>query len=373
MNDFTTEYKNIFGSEIKEKGTFYLSESFAHFLYELCCEFMGKQILVPHLLNGELVACVQNSLLFSKKLIVSEQFESLMNRNCNKYNNSDFLDFNFKDKYDGILLFPPFGVIEKNEKSEVLYLKKSLELLNENGRLIAILPQSILVLEKYKELRNLIIANYSINSVISLNPKMNVLGTRVSLSIIIIDKKVQTNKIFMSDRGFNDLEVKDWYGCIKKGSNGYFVDSNDVYNRLDADYYNPEYNKARLLIQNKNTEKLEKHADIFLGLHVPACERKELGDYLIIKPQYIYDNIVHFGNNKKYYCSKEYVDSVTNGFFALLQKGDILISTTGKINWAIYKEESNIPVIANSNIAIIRPKNNSSQELIYCFSLRIQV
>jgi hypothetical protein len=127
-------------------------------------------------------------------------------------------------------------------------------------------------------------------------------------------------------------------------------------------------------ISDSGFPRLKDFADIFQGLHIPGRERtKQLrGDgYLIIKPQYIFDHKVHLGNSSKYYCSKEYISSM-NAFRFFLRKGDIVVAKTGKCNFAVYDGENEC-VIANSNVAIIRPYEDSQKVFEEFFSSELGI
>lgn len=136
-------------------------------------------------------------------------------------------------------------------------------------------------------------------------------------------------------------------------------------------------NKRQKNLLNKITSpkypKLKDLAEVFTGLSIPATirtKREEL-DYLIIKPQYIFDYTVHLGNNCKYYCSKNFTSSIRNVEKYFLKKGDIVVNTkknnNGSFTFAIYNADNNI-AIANLGIVIIRPKDNYFASLENFFS-----
>ena len=94
---------------------------------------------------------------------------------------------------------------------------------------------------------------------------------------------------------------------------------------------------------------------------IPSQERKEEGDYLVIKPQYIFDNKLHLGNQRKVYCSKSFVKENRLGEKVILKKGDILISLIGKIHYIdntkpicynIAKKNSHVVLISVSEVFI---------------------
>lgn len=322
---------------------------------------INNSTLIPYADNVELLlACDADSICYVKNSNLRRIIAQISDRH--KVVEEKFLDSAISRKYQQIILFSPVGKYGEKDRLENLYLNKCLDLLSPNGRLICLLPQSVLTDKRNKSLREKIISSYSLNTVISLKKLLNTISSYFSL--VVIDNKRQSENLFMVDN-YKSLEI-DIINKLKDFSAGYFIDAKEIYDRFDAEFFNPEYKENRGLIQNRNTDKLGDHAIIFHGLLLPAEERKTEGDYLIIKPQYIFENVVHFGNNKKYYCSKEYLHSFKNWEQYFLKKGDIVVSATGKQNWAIFTGEDNV-VIANQNIAIIRAKTEQSKELLKGF------
>lgn len=177
-------------------------------------------------------------------------------------------------------------------------------------------------------------------------------------------EKCQADKIYMS---VDVTSADEIYDGFLHGTRGFYTNSSDVYDRIDANYFDPKYKDIRNLVQNRDTVKVGELADVFSGMMIPSQERKNYGDYLIIKPQYIFDGEVHLGNERKVFCSKAVIDSDRRGHRSILKKGDVLISTVGKINWAIYSGDDDFAV-ANQNVAIIRGNNEADEWLKLFFS-----
>lgn len=293
------------------------------------------------------------------------------------------------------LLYQDYCMTENSSiEPELLYLKNSkdnakliecfdnsINSLVNNQRLIALLPQKILNSQYFQSLRKKIldIESISVEAVFSIR-RIHKSDTEF-YSIIIIDKKFQSKVIYMNDCAYK-YSANEVFKGYKSKNIGYIIESKYVLNRLDANYYNPENQKARELIQAKDSKKLGNIADIFTGLNIKAIvkrAKKEYGqlekyffytikggDHLVIKPQYIYERKVHFGNNQKYYCPREIINLNSDYKKYLLQKGDILVSSTGKHEWAVYNGEENY-AIANQNVIIVRPKNPDTEKLFTLF------
>ena len=122
-------------------------------------------------------------------------------------------------------------------------------------------------------------------------------------------------------------------------------------------------------VKTKNDASLSSLASVFTGLRIPGKERNG-NDYLIIKPQHIFDYKVHLGNNRKEYCDKKYITTFPDWQKYFLQDGDILVRLTGKPTFGFYEEEGT-KAIANANTVVIRP-NPENRELLRYFFISTQ-
>lgn len=312
--------------------------------------------LIPNISAGELSLCAHEWMGYS---IVSGIATDSSNGEIISKN---FLEDDITRKFQSIIVYPPFGVRTEHGRSEVAYINKCLDLLDDNGRLIALIPQNIATAMAFKDLRERVLSEFSLEAVISL--KQISMDTGVECSLLVIEKKCQADKIYMS---VDVTSADEIYDGFLHGTRGFYTNSSDVYDRIDANYFDPKYKDIRNLVQNRDTVKVGELADVFSGMMIPSQERKNYGDYLIIKPQYIFDGEVHLGNERKVFCSKAVIDSDRRGHRSILKKGDVLISTVGKINWAIYSGDDDFAV-ANQNVAIIRGNNEADEWLKLFFS-----
>lgn len=329
------------------------------FLKALSSDFdSGEKVLLPNLSLGEISLCVENYIGYTATKDVAHVIGA--DPDASAIIEADFLQENFNQKYKSILLFPPMGVRTAQKQSEVLYLKKCLELLDEQGRLIALTSQSILSVPAYRSIREKIIQNFSLEAVFHVGRISS--QTATEFCIVILDHKIQSEQIYMTNGG----NLTTLYSDYKNGIHGFWVHATEVYNRMDPHYFEPEYQKARELIRNRDTMKLSSVASIYRGADIPSQERKQTGDYLVIKPQHIYDNRVHCKSQGNVYCDQTFVSNKKHCAHSVLKKGDILISLVGQIHWAIYHGEEDF-AIANQHVAIIRGRADMQEWISFFF------
>lgn len=121
------------------------------------------------------------------------------------------------EKFDLILANPPFGLRLSQEQREVcpdgnsieqFLIEKSINSLNEKGKLIALLPQSFLFKSSSKRFRERLIENDLIDTIISL-PGGLLLNTGIPLVVLVIgkDKKKPGKVRFIDAKDF--VEIKN--------------------------------------------------------------------------------------------------------------------------------------------------------------------
>ncbi|MGE8424603.1 MAG: Eco57I restriction-modification methylase domain-containing protein, partial [Sphingobacterium siyangense] len=134
--------------------------------------------------------------------------------------NSDPLNYSLSDKFDLVVTFPPLGQrLEFNGRrtsSEILYIEKALELLNENGFAIFILSSNFLTAPVYSEQRNLILNNFGLSKILSL-PKGTIRNTVIELSILVVSKaNVSKTDYYTVNQGFNFKNAKPTFSVSKE-------------------------------------------------------------------------------------------------------------------------------------------------------------
>ena len=314
---------------------------------------VGKT-LIPNLSMGELTLCANEWIGYTS---ISQTACVVENTNITMKNIlrcEDFLDATISEFFSSIVLVPPIRQQTTYGRSAVEYMEKCLNLLAPGGRLVAVVPQNVTTAPAFKSLREKLISEYNLKGVISIKKISRAIG--LDCSIIIVENNSQEDMVYMT-LGENNVETI--YDNFKNGLGNFFVKFEDVYDRIDPNFYDPKYKKVRELIRNRDTVKLHEIADVFNGIMIPSYERKDSGDYLIIKPQNIFDRGVHFSNEMRVYCSKEFVYSNNRGSKCILKNGDIVISMINKIHWAIYTGDDDSAIV-NQNIAIIHGRKDTA-------------
>ena len=153
--------------------------------------------LIKNFTNINIIGIEKNKDIYNKIQHLSNEFIKILNQ--------DFLEFNNDISYDLIIGNPPFCVIDKKiidnnyyqyfdgrPNTFIIFLLKSLKLLNDNGIIAYVLPKSFLNCIYYNKTRKFIIDNYSI----------------IHLSFAI-DRYLETTQetiilIIQNRKGFND-------------------------------------------------------------------------------------------------------------------------------------------------------------------------
>lgn len=142
--------------------------------------------------------------------------------------NKNYLDHKFNTKYDLIIGNPPYFVMKKIdvEKSYynyfngrpnifILFIIKSLKLLNNKGILSFVLPKNFLNCLYYDKTRKYIIKNYNILNIIDCDDKY--IETQQNTIILIIQNEKPTNNILYSITisGYTIFGTQNNIKCIK--------------------------------------------------------------------------------------------------------------------------------------------------------------
>ena len=181
----TTIHKNI------QKLEKYIP-NFRNVLEPSCgsCEYViALNKIYPHL---QITAIENNVSIYNAITHLNNEKIEIINRN--------FLDYNTTEKYDLIIGNPPYFVMKKQEVNSsyykyfdgrpnifILFIIKSLNLLNDNGILSFILPKNFLNCLYYNKTRELINTNFKIIDIIECDEDF--IETKQETVIVLIQKQ----------------------------------------------------------------------------------------------------------------------------------------------------------------------------------------
>ncbi|MCB2300862.1 Eco57I restriction-modification methylase domain-containing protein [Clostridium tagluense] len=132
-----------------------------------------------------------------------------------RYINEDFLKNNDDEKYDYIIMNPPYKkinvqMVPENLKGLLygqpnlyhLFITKALDMLEENGVLCILSPKNYLSGKYTEKLRQYIVSNFSIIKIHTFNDRKTVFGNNITQEICIIHiKKAHDQNVLMSYNG----------------------------------------------------------------------------------------------------------------------------------------------------------------------------
>jgi predicted RNA methylase len=280
------------------------------------------------------------------------ELAKILNPNVN-IDTGDYLSSDNNEKFDQIILNPPFGVrmqiSNKQEASEGLFIQKSLDSLNYNGVLIAIVPNTFLFSQRFEVLRKLILKNNYLEAVIELKSG-SIKNTGLLTSILVIKKDNPTHKA----KVYFGQYQNDWHIVVKnfqEQAGEFWVDRSRLENRMDRSFFNPQFDELDKQLSGISIKRLEEIAEIIRGPYIKREELDTSGSFLIMS-----------GKNIK---NGKFIKTTTDKYLnelssrqekSLLRKGDIVISLIFSEN-KIYIHNSEEKIVANNNCAIIRATN----------------
>lgn len=263
--------------------------------------------------------------------------------------NSDPLKYSVSDKFDFIVTFPLLGQrLEFNGRptsSEILYIEKALDLLNENGIAIFILSSNFLTAPAYAEKRNLILDKFGLSKIISL-PQGTIRSTGIELSILALSTaNVLKTDYYVVNEDFD----------LKISKPAFSVSKDELTERWDFNFHNPQNQKYQDRLNENETQKIGNLVEISLGIPFNQDERKPKGSYKILSPRNILNGFLEETVSDNFIEKDNFNTREQN---AILRKGDILVPRYNRGKVSIYVHNLNDDkFIANQHIVILRGKN----------------
>lgn len=262
---------------------------------------------------------------------------------------ADTLEYDFgSSKYDLVLGSLPFGLRSSNQKPlEELLIKKGLELLNQDGIAIFIVPQGVVLGRSYHDLRSYLAEKFAIDIIVSFP-----YNTLVQTSILVIRNGKPNQQIFMP---IFDGNIISLINDFENHSGGFFVDLYKIKreNRLDITFY-LSMQSIEEKQNNYKTVKLREIATVIRGKNFYE-NRKSSGKYLI------------FNDRNTYKTNNEFVDNIKDEQ-CILRDNDIVISLINKESRvgnsiSIYKKMDNFDVVIPQSYVVIRQTKDTEKNL----------
>lgn len=165
------------------------------------CEFIN--ILNKNFKKMKITGIELNKTIFNNIKVFNNKNITLLNEN--------FLTYNFENKYDLITGNPPYFVMKKQDVNKsyykyfegrpnifIVFLIKSLSLLNDNGILSFVLPKSFLNCLYYDNTRKYIVDNFKIIDIIDVNDSY--IETKQQTVIFTLQKTSDVNQKILNNK-----------------------------------------------------------------------------------------------------------------------------------------------------------------------------
>jgi len=332
----------------KNEGIYFTPPNFIKENIQLLLPFISsiQNVLEPSCGSGEYITALQELLSdikitgIEKNDFIYNSILSLQNENVNIYS-QDYLEWSTQTKYDLIIGNPPFYVMKKEDVDKeyytyfegrpnifILFIIKSLKLLNDNGILSFVLPKNFLSCLYYEKTRKYIYKNYQILHIVECKEKY--LETAQETILFMIQKRdiIDNSSFVCSISNYivfsfeeNIIKLKELYDNSKSLDElGFKVSVGNVVWNQCKDILTEDDTKTRL-IYSSDIQK-----DEIILKKYPNTEKKNYINKLgITKPMIVINRGYGVGKYKFEYClinqPKEYL--IENHLICIEYKEDL--------------------------------------------------
>lgn len=310
-------------------------------------------------------------LLFNNNLHETVFNSTLIDGNINLINNS----------VDIFIIAPPFNLkIDDYEKSELyysgitdstsIYIAKALELISENGKVVAIVPDNILISSKFKKARKFLKSKSHIESIISLPQRLFYPHSLVKTSLIILSKKNNNNNLCFMASIDKEVKIKSLNSLEDNVLKTIVKTKNELYNNK-----NIEFSKSGFLVHDLDLDNFhfskywlnnQKNEEIKSGFQlIPLKELileltrgttikiDQSGEIPFINPANI--RSMKFIDEELHYTTKDKLPKIPK----IVKEGQILINLIGTYRGtAVLVPEEFNGLNMNGHVASITPNLN---------------
>ena len=268
--------------------------------------------------------------------------------------NTDSLSYEYKTTFDAVISHFPFG--EKYEKNgqkynlETLFIEKAIKLLNPNGVLICLIPDSFLANQYKENLKVKIINENNLRAVISLQVGI-FQNTSIKTSILVIEKTNKTSKTQYIEYSTTNETLENF----KNNTNSFFIEKSNLMKRWDINYHHPKNKKFEIELNKFQTKTIDELADIIIGFNQTRITKTK-GEYLLLHPKNMKNGKIV--NSKKDYFI-DYNDLYRSRTNTVIQKGDIIIPRIYNDFDKLYiHRDTSIKIVAGPHTVILRSVNS---------------
>ncbi len=267
--------------------------------------------------------------------------------------NTDSLSYNYKTTYSAIISHFPFGGRYKQNgrkhNLETLFIKKSMELLNPNGVLICLIPDSFLANHYSDKLKEQIVKNYNLKSIISLQVGF-FQNTSIKTSILTIEKTNKSNKTQYIEYSSANETLENF----KNGTNSFFVKKSNLKERWDINYHHPKNKEFEIELDKFQTKTIGELTGIIIGFNQTRIRKTE-GEYLLLHPKNMKDGKI-VNSKKDYFIDYNDLYRRTN---TIIEKGDIIIPRIyNDFNRLYIHSDTSLKIVAGPHTIILRSENS---------------
>lgn len=266
----------------------------------------------------------------------------------------DVLNKTTDKKYDLVFGDFPFGLKIKRgpitSYGESLFIKKGLELLNNEGVLICIVPIGFLYRDNFIDIRKEIIDSYALKLIVNL-PAGIFPYTFIRSSILYVQKTSPEEKVYLFDYKNNKEEIISNYS---KKTGRIFVLLNELCTNWNLGYRDSEFIEIENKLKGEVTKLLTEIADIIPGYSPKPGERLDKGEFLLFSGRNIKDGAFRQTGQDKY------INSVDHSSFqkAVLRPGDIIVNLLFAERKLYIFKQNDPKCVLSRNCALIRSPQN---------------
>lgn len=345
--DIITEYNlkninfapNFIVEKMKEKCTVEKkhiliaeAEKFSHHLVEIIESYSD--------INFTLITNDEKYFKLLKLAFIEDENVIIEKNNIYKYG---FIN----DEFDLIFSFPNFGIREKiNEEhkfisrySEMIGLENLSSHLSEKGVLLILLPASISS-SRNKELREYIQRNYNILEIVEL--PSNIFETMNVKTYLLSISKFSVDNIIVKKYTSSEKNIEEF-----KNTSISYKEFSEIGNwNVDIILQSEDEEWLKFMNLDVIKENLGELATIFRGKYIVSKEKD--GNVRVV-------NISNVGEHEIDYLGLGYIEENERKVSSyILKDGDLLLTARGTTIKSAIFEEQDYPIIASSNIMVIR-------------------